>query len=230
MSRRGRSDVVVVGGGVVGAACALALAKLGLEVALVEGREPARWSADAPDLRVYAFAPDNAALLDGLGVWESVRSARAQAYRRMRVWDASGGGELSFDADLLGRDQLGWIIENNLLVDRLWAALPAAGVQLHCPARVESMEQDEQRRAPAPGRWQPPGVAARDRRRWRRFHAARTGRAAGFHPRLPAARGGGFRRNGRVERSDGMAAFPAGRAARVPAFHRGSQFDRLDPA
>ncbi|MEO8366141.1 MAG: UbiH/UbiF family hydroxylase [Pseudoxanthomonas sp.] len=142
MSRRGGSDIVVVGGGVVGAACALALAKLGLEVALVEGREPMRWSVDAPDLRVYAFAPDNAALLDTLGVWDPVRTARAQPYRRMRVWDASGGGELSFDADRLGRDQLGWIIENNLLVDRLWAALPAAGVRVHCPARVESMEQD----------------------------------------------------------------------------------------
>lgn len=142
MNRR-RLDIAVVGGGVVGAACALSLAKLGLEVALVEGREPAHWSAGAPDLRVYAFAPDNAALLDGLGVWESVRDARTQAYRRMRVWDASGGGELSFDADLLGREQLGWIVENNLLTDRLWAALPAAGVRLHCPARVESMEQGD---------------------------------------------------------------------------------------
>ena len=142
MSRRARLDIAIVGGGVVGAACALSLAKLGLEVALIEGREPAHWSAGTPDLRVYAFAPDNAALLDGLGVWDSVRSARAQPYRRMRVWDASGGGELSFDADMLGRDQLGWIVENNLLADRLWAALPAAGVRLHCPARVESMEQD----------------------------------------------------------------------------------------
>lgn len=142
MSRRGL-DVAIVGGGVVGAACALSLAKLGLEVALVEGREPAHWSVGTPDLRVYAFAPDNAALLDSLGVWDSVRDARVQAYRRMRVWDASGGGELSFDADLLGRDQLGWIVENNLLTDRLWAALPAAGVRLHCPARVESMEQGD---------------------------------------------------------------------------------------
>ena len=142
MNRRARLDIAIVGGGVVGAACALSLAKLGLEVALIEGREPAHWSAGTPDLRVYAFAPDNAALLDGLGVWDSVRSARAQPYRRMRVWDASGGGELSFDADMLGRDQLGWIVENNLLADRLWAALPAAGVRLHCPARVESMEQD----------------------------------------------------------------------------------------
>ena len=112
MSRRARLDIAIVGGGVVGAACALSLAKLGLEVALIEGREPAHWSADTPDLRVYAFAPDNAALLGGLGVWDSVRSARVQAYRRMRVWDASGGGELSFDADMLGRDQLGWIVEN----------------------------------------------------------------------------------------------------------------------
>ena len=142
MSRRGL-DVAIVGGGVVGAACALSLAKLGLEVALVEGREPVHWSVGTPDLRVYAFAPDNAALLDSLGVWDSVRDARVQAYRRMRVWDASGGGELSFDADLLGRDQLGWIVENNLLTDRLWAALPAAGVRLHCPARVESMEQGD---------------------------------------------------------------------------------------
>ena len=144
MSRRGQMDVVIVGAGVVGATCALALAKLGLDVVLVEGREPPRWSAESPDLRVYAFAPDNAALLQECGVWDVVLAARAPAYRRMRVWDGAGGGELAFDADALGREQLGWIIENNLLVDRLWAALPAAGVHLHCPARVESMEQDEE--------------------------------------------------------------------------------------
>ncbi len=143
MSRRNRLDAVVVGGGVVGAACALALARQDLRVALVEGREPASWSAAAPDLRVYAFAPDNAALLDDLGAWTSVRDARAFAYRRMRVWDAAGGGELAFDADALGRAQLGWIVENNLLLDRLWSALVPAGVQIVCPARVAGMEQDE---------------------------------------------------------------------------------------
>ena len=143
MSRRGRLDAVVVGGGVVGTACALALAQEGLQVALVEGREPSPWSAQRPDLRVFAFAPDNAALLDALGVWPQVAQARAHPYLRMRVWDAAGGGELAFDADALGRRELGWIVENGLLVDRLWSALPAAGVQLHCPARVESMEQDE---------------------------------------------------------------------------------------
>ena len=142
MSRRGRLDVAVVGGGVVGSACALALAALGLEVALVEGVEPPRWQPQQPDLRVYAFAADNADLLQQLGLWRDVSAARAQAYRRMRVWDAAGGGELVFDADALGRRELGWIVEHGLLVDRLWAALPAAGVQVHCPARVEMVTQD----------------------------------------------------------------------------------------
>lgn len=143
MSRRAQVDAVIVGGGVVGAATALSLAQQGLAVVLVEGREPPAWSAAQPDLRVYAFAPDNAALLDALGVWSSIQSARVQPYRRMQVWDAAGGDALSFDADALGRAQLGWIVENALLVDRLWAALPAAGVRLHCPATVEEVEQDD---------------------------------------------------------------------------------------
>lgn len=143
MSRRGVSDVAVVGAGVVGAAAALAFARDGLDVALVEAREPAPWRADEPDLRVYAFAPDNAALLDQLGVWNAVTSARAQPYRSMRVWDAAGGGELRFEADAFGRRELGWIVEHGLLVDRLWSALPAAGVQLHCPDQVTGLEQEE---------------------------------------------------------------------------------------
>jgi 2-octaprenyl-3-methyl-6-methoxy-1,4-benzoquinol hydroxylase len=142
MNRRRRLDIAVVGGGVVGSACALALSALGLEVALVEGVAPPRWQAQQPDLRVYAFAVDNVALLEALGIWQDIRNARAQAYRRMRVWDAAAAGELMFDADALGRSELGWIVEHGLLVDRLWAALPGAGVQVHCPARVDAAEQD----------------------------------------------------------------------------------------
>lgn len=144
MSRRGLLDVVVVGGGVVGASCALALAQAGLDVALVERREPARWQLRQADLRVYALAADNIALLDALGIWPQVRGARAQPYRRMRVWDAACGAELVFDADTFGREQLGWIVENDLLVQCLSAALPRAGVRLHCPAHVEAVEQGEQ--------------------------------------------------------------------------------------
>lgn len=143
MSRRELLDVVVVGAGVVGAAAALAFARDGLQVALVEAHEPAPWRLDQPDLRVYAFAPDNAALLDSVGVWGAVLQARAQPYRHMRVWDAAGGRPIEFDADAFARRELGWIVENGLLVDRLWSAQAAAGVRVMCPDRVVALDQDE---------------------------------------------------------------------------------------
>ncbi|HST44224.1 MAG TPA: FAD-dependent oxidoreductase [Luteimonas sp.] len=145
MSRRGLLDVAVVGGGVVGAACALALSRLDLHVALVERAPPPAWTPARHDLRVYAFAPDNAALLATLGVWQPVLEAgggrHVQAYRRMRVWDAGGGGELVFDADAVGARELGWIVEHALLADRLWQALQAGGVDLRTPGEVVAVAQ-----------------------------------------------------------------------------------------
>jgi 3-demethoxyubiquinol 3-hydroxylase len=142
--RGGCADVAIVGGGVVGAACALALAQQGLQVTLIEAHDPELWSPDAPDLRVYAFAPDNAALLDTLGAWAAVREARVHPYTQMRVWDAAGGDELRFDADTFAVPQLGWIVEHGLLQDRLWAALRRSDVTVRCPARVVAMEQDDE--------------------------------------------------------------------------------------
>ena len=144
MSRRDRFDVVVVGAGVVGAAAALRLAAEGLRVAIVEAHEPQPWSAAAPDLRVYAFAPDAQALLAQFDAWAPVAAARAHPYRRMRVWDAAGGGELAFDADQMGRSCLGHIVEHGLLVDRLWAALARVpSIDRLCPDKLLELEQDD---------------------------------------------------------------------------------------
>lgn len=140
MSRRDVFDITVVGGGVVGAAAALAFARDGWTVACVEARPAPRWKMATPDLRVYALAPDAMGLLDDLGIGTSVRAARAQPYRRMSVWDAAGGGRLDFDADRFGRRELGHIVENALLVDRLWAALAPAGVVVHAPTGVTGYE------------------------------------------------------------------------------------------
>lgn len=138
-----RMDAVVVGGGVVGAVCALALRKAGLQVALVEAKSPETWRADSPDLRVFAFAPDNQHFLDDLGVWNAIAAARVQPYRQMQVWDALGRARLAFDADRMGTRQLGFIVENALLVDRLWQAMDRAGVEVHCPERVASFSEDD---------------------------------------------------------------------------------------
>ncbi len=143
-ARGGRADVAIVGGGIVGVACALALTQQDLQVVLIEAHDAAPWSAEMPDLRVYAFAPDNVVLFESIGAWASIRDTRAQPYTRMRVWDAAGGDELRFDADAFAVKELGWIIEHSLLHDRLWAALRRSSATVRCPARVAELEQDEE--------------------------------------------------------------------------------------
>jgi ubiquinone biosynthesis UbiH/UbiF/VisC/COQ6 family hydroxylase len=162
--RRGPAlDVAIVGGGMVGAAAALALARAGFATALVEAREPAPWQAQHEvDLRVVGLAPSSIRLLDELDVWTSIRDARSCAYSRMHVWDSASGAAIDFDAASEMRDQLGSIVENSLVQWTLWQALDAAGgssgasrarsmgttmgsVRRLCPAEVRGYEVREDR-------------------------------------------------------------------------------------
>lgn len=156
-------DVAVVGGGMVGAAAALALARAGFSTALLEARTPTAWNAgDEVDLRVVGLAPSSLALLEDLGVWTSIRDARVGSYAHMHVWDAESGAVIDFDATREGRDLLGYIVENNLVQWTLWQALETAGdrssascargtgtsmcgVRRLCPAEVKSFETREDR-------------------------------------------------------------------------------------
>jgi 2-octaprenyl-3-methyl-6-methoxy-1,4-benzoquinol hydroxylase/2-octaprenylphenol hydroxylase len=147
-SRRNTHDVAIVGAGMVGATLALKLARDGFDVAVIEPRPPAPWrSEDDVDLRVVALAPSSVRLLDDVGAWPAIAAARACAYRRMRVWDALAPGSLGFDSADDGTDTLGWIVENKLIQDHLWQALDAAGIVLHCPARVVATRIDGDRRS-----------------------------------------------------------------------------------
>ncbi|HET6433357.1 UbiH/UbiF/VisC/COQ6 family ubiquinone biosynthesis hydroxylase [Dyella sp.] len=145
--RRGPElDVAVVGGGMVGAAAALALARAGFASALIEAREPAPWrSEDEVDLRVVGLAPSSIGLLDDLGVWTAIRQARVGPYAHMHVWDAGSGAGIDFDAAANGQSELGCIVENSLVQSMLWQALDAAGVRRHCPAAVAGFEVREDR-------------------------------------------------------------------------------------
>jgi 2-octaprenyl-3-methyl-6-methoxy-1,4-benzoquinol hydroxylase/2-octaprenylphenol hydroxylase len=145
-ARRPSLDIAIAGGGMVGAACALALVRRGFAVALLEAREPATWNAGDPeDLRVIALAPSSARLLDELGAWRVIEAARVSPYRHMHVWDGASGAEITFDAAREGRAQLGWIVENKLVARTLWDALGAAGVRRVCPSHVASFAQRDDR-------------------------------------------------------------------------------------
>lgn len=134
-------DVLVAGGGAVGAALALALARERFDVVLVDGRAPAPCDTADVDPRVFAVSPASAAFLTRLGAWGRIAALRVSPYRRMRVWEQGAADELSFDAALVGEPQLGHIVEERALRAGLWATLEAEpAVRRACPARVVRCE------------------------------------------------------------------------------------------
>ncbi len=113
-------DIIVVGAGMVGAAQALALARQGWQVALVDARAPQReWPAEGYDIRVSALTRASQNLFEELGAWEAMRAERVSPYREMVVWDAGGRGRVHFDSADVGEPDMGHIVENRVIVKGL---------------------------------------------------------------------------------------------------------------
>ncbi len=135
--------VIVVGGGIVGATAACALAQAGINVALLDTRNPERsWPVDQPvDMRVSALTRASQNILQALDVWPAMVSRGVGAYDQMYVWDADSAGVLHFDAADTEYLELGHIVENRVTVAALWdklESLPTASII--CPAKVADLE------------------------------------------------------------------------------------------
>lgn len=135
-------DILVVGGGMVGAALVCACLGKGFRIALVETREPLRsWPAGDVDLRVSALNRASQRILERLDAWDRILQLGASTYREMRVWDAVGGGSIHFDSADLGEPDLGHIVENRVTQLSLWERLEGSEeVTLFCPAALSEIE------------------------------------------------------------------------------------------
>lgn len=135
-------DVVIVGGGMVGAALACSLGGSRLKVAVVEAQTPEPFSADQPhDLRVSALSIASKNILETVGAWEGVTSRRFCPFRRMRVWENSG--DTMFDSTDISYPELGYIVENRItqlaLLDRLAVF---DNIELLMPQAIKRMDYD----------------------------------------------------------------------------------------
>ena len=161
-----RFDILIVGGGMVGATLACALHGSGLKIGVIEtvvppdvrsgdtpspqpspasGRGGAgkAWIDDAIDLRVSAITRASQQIFTALGAWPGMTARRVSPFREMHVWDAGGDGVIHFDAAELGEDALGHIIENRVVQRALWERLAGEGaVDLICPAAVAELHRD----------------------------------------------------------------------------------------
>ncbi len=132
-------DVVVVGGGMVGAALASGLVQQGFRVALLERALPVAYdAASEPDVRISAISCASVALLKRLDVWPTVAAMRCKPYRQLETWEWHTA-HVQFDAASLGLTELGYMVENRVLQLALWQRLQQQAVTFFCPAQLKTL-------------------------------------------------------------------------------------------
>ncbi|KAI8874309.1 ubiquinone biosynthesis hydrox, partial [Ramicandelaber brevisporus] len=128
-------DVVVVGGGIVGAAltCSLAASNTTSQqrVVMVDAAPLARirdWQPQpAPKYsnRTVSLTPASARYLANIGAWDQLYQDRVQPYSEMKVWDGAADGKLAFGHG----DAMGYIVENQNVHAAILKALDSAKAQ-----------------------------------------------------------------------------------------------------
>ena len=139
-------EVIIVGGGMVGASLAAALAQENMRIAVIEPFEAQRrWSADLYENRVSAITRATQRVFEQLGAWEGMVERDVCSYEHMAVWDATGSGEIHFDSADLGEPNLGHIIENRVILAALLDRLEELeSCDLFCPAKASELEVSDE--------------------------------------------------------------------------------------
>ena len=139
-----RVDVAIIGGGMVGASLAVALAGTGVSTMLVEGTAPGSKTQPSFDDRTTALGNASRRIFHGLGVWDRL-APEAAAIRTIHVSDAGRFGFARLIAAEQGIDAFGYVVPNRVIGTALWESLQGAkDVLLRVPARPEQVEISDQ--------------------------------------------------------------------------------------
>lgn len=125
-----RTQVVIVGAGMVGLSLAIALAQRGRDVVVLERQAAKQETPSQTQLRVSALSSGSRSWLEALGVWGLIPQDRVGVYQQMHVWDRDNGADVHFSAQEAGFTNLGQIVENAVVESCLWQRAQALGVKV----------------------------------------------------------------------------------------------------
>ena len=142
MKNKQHYDIVIVGGGMVGATLACALGDSGLKIAVVEAfQSNFNWPEGSHDIRVSALTHASQHIFENIAVWTSMQADGVAAYNKMHVWDASGQGQIHFDSVDVGQADLGHIVENRIIQKALQNRLADFdNIELLMPLTLETLD------------------------------------------------------------------------------------------
>ena len=130
-------DIVIAGGGMVGASLACALGDSELSIAVIEAIPPGEPGQPSYDDRTIALAYSSRYIFEGIGVWESIARRSACPIKHIHISDRGHFGFTRLHAEDMRLDALGYVVETRALGAALYEAMSRLdNVTLICPASV----------------------------------------------------------------------------------------------
>lgn len=134
-------DIVIVGGGLVGASLAIALDAAGIAATLVEAAAPRIDAQPSYDERNLALSRATVNGLEAIGVWRHA-AARATPIQHIHVSRAGEFGAARIDAHKHGVDALGWTLPARELGAALLRRLDeCTRLTRLAPAKLEALDR-----------------------------------------------------------------------------------------
>lgn len=134
-------DVIIIGGGMVGASLACALSGQGLRLALVEALEPETRSEAGYDDRAIALAYGTRRIFNGLQLWDALAAA-ASPIHQIHISDRGHFGMMRMDRSEEGLPALGYVVPARVIGQVLAAAVAKIqGLDIFCPATVTAVKR-----------------------------------------------------------------------------------------
>ena len=133
-------DIVIAGGGMIGTSLAIALAPLGLRVAMVEAIPRKAAAQPSFDDRSTALSRSTQRMFEAMGLWPRIVAASTPIHS-IHVSDQGRFGFSHIDAEEQEVEALGYVVINRVLGAVLQDALDDLEcVEVICPARITGVE------------------------------------------------------------------------------------------
>lgn len=133
-------DVIIVGGGLVGASLACALADTTLRIAIVEAQPFTNRGHPGFDARTVALSYGSREIFSAMGTWKAIEAQGVTPIRRIHVSDRGHIGSAHLDAREQNLEAMGYVVETRVLGQVLNARLAQqANLTLLCPAKVSAV-------------------------------------------------------------------------------------------
>ncbi|MDF1757177.1 MAG: FAD-dependent oxidoreductase [Legionellaceae bacterium] len=133
------ADIVIIGQGIVGLSAAIAMQQQGYKVTILDSASATKQTIIS---RVYAINQSSINLFKNLNIWNNIDESCSAAYHKMHIWDSTNNARIDFDSKIVGKNRLGFMLEESVIKKALLKEAKNVGVEIIFDFKVSKVSEE----------------------------------------------------------------------------------------